>query len=134
MKRNWAADRGHLTAALRKLGKDARASHEKVTPLGKAPQGIDARAAKRTTSDDDSASTISGNGESDPLLLKKAAEKAKQSSSRSPLWLLIFPEGTITSDEERVKSVRYAEKEGIVSARLYSPDMILQERGLTETA
>lgn len=113
MKRNWAADRGYLTAALRKLGKDARASHEKVTPLGKAPQGIDARAAKRTTSDDDSASTISGNGESDPLLLKKAAEKAKQASSRSPLWLLIFPEGTITSDEERVKSVRYAEKEGI---------------------
>jgi len=34
---------------------------------------------------------------------------------RSPLWLLIFPEGTITSDEERVKSVRYAEKQGVVS-------------------
>ncbi|WWC90004.1 uncharacterized protein L201_004934 [Kwoniella dendrophila CBS 6074] len=32
---------------------------------------------------------------------------------RSPLWLLIFPEGTITSDEERVKSVKYAEREGI---------------------
>ncbi|OCF71829.1 acyltransferase [Kwoniella mangroviensis CBS 8886] len=32
---------------------------------------------------------------------------------RSPLWLLIFPEGTIVSDEERVKSVKYAEREGI---------------------
>nr|XP_018263820.1 acyltransferase [Kwoniella dejecticola CBS 10117]OBR85978.1 acyltransferase [Kwoniella dejecticola CBS 10117] len=32
---------------------------------------------------------------------------------RSPLWLLIFPEGTIVSDEERVKSVRYAEREGV---------------------
>lgn len=34
---------------------------------------------------------------------------------RSPLWLLIFPEGTITSDEERVKSVKYAEREQVVS-------------------
>lgn len=34
---------------------------------------------------------------------------------RSPLWLFIFPEGTITSDEERVKSKKYAEREGIVS-------------------
>lgn len=34
---------------------------------------------------------------------------------RSPLWLLIFPEGTITSDEERVKSIKYAKREGIVS-------------------
>lgn len=33
--------------------------------------------------------------------------------ARSSLWLLIFPEGTITSDEERAKSVRYAEREGI---------------------
>ncbi|KAK6902968.1 hypothetical protein I203_108229 [Kwoniella mangroviensis CBS 8507] len=33
---------------------------------------------------------------------------------RSPLWLLIFPEGTIVSDEERVKSVKYAEREGIL--------------------
>jgi 1-acyl-sn-glycerol-3-phosphate acyltransferase len=31
------------------------------------------------------------------------------------LWLLIFPEGTITSDEERAKSARYAEREGVVS-------------------
>ncbi|KAJ9099314.1 hypothetical protein QFC21_004195 [Naganishia friedmannii] len=29
------------------------------------------------------------------------------------LWLLIFPEGTITSDNERAKSVRYAQREGI---------------------
>ena len=34
---------------------------------------------------------------------------------RSPLWLMIFPEGTITSDEERAKSLRYAEREGVVS-------------------
>ncbi|ORX39896.1 acyltransferase-domain-containing protein [Kockovaella imperatae] len=34
-------------------------------------------------------------------------------SRREPLWLLIFPEGTITSDEERAKSVRYAKKEGV---------------------
>ncbi|KAE8541142.1 hypothetical protein D1P53_002496 [Cryptococcus gattii VGV] len=34
---------------------------------------------------------------------------------RSPLWLLIFPEGTIVSDEERIKSIKYAKREGIVS-------------------
>ena len=34
---------------------------------------------------------------------------------RSPLWLLIFPEGTIISDEERVKSIKYAKREGVVS-------------------
>lgn len=34
---------------------------------------------------------------------------------RHPLWLLLFPEGTIVSDEERCKSVKYAEREGIVS-------------------
>ncbi|OWZ63284.1 hypothetical protein AYX14_06762 [Cryptococcus neoformans] len=32
---------------------------------------------------------------------------------RSPLWLLIFPEGTIISDEERVKSIKYAKREGV---------------------
>lgn len=41
---------------------------------------------------------------------EKASLLAKAKSS---LWLLIFPEGTITSDEERAKSVRYAEREGI---------------------
>ncbi|WVQ78295.1 hypothetical protein IAT38_000380 [Cryptococcus sp. DSM 104549] len=35
------------------------------------------------------------------------------SKRRSPLWLLIFPEGTIISDEERVKSVKYAKREGV---------------------
>nr|ODN88031.1 acyltransferase [Cryptococcus depauperatus CBS 7841] len=35
------------------------------------------------------------------------------SKKRPPLWLLIFPEGTIVSDEERIKSIRYAEREGI---------------------
>lgn len=33
----------------------------------------------------------------------------------SGLWLTIFPEGTITSDEERAKSRRFSEREGIVS-------------------
>ncbi|WWD15934.1 hypothetical protein CI109_100358 [Kwoniella shandongensis] len=33
---------------------------------------------------------------------------------RSPLWLVIFPEGTITSDDERAKSVKYAKREETV--------------------
>ncbi|GMK59947.1 hypothetical protein CspeluHIS016_0901640 [Cutaneotrichosporon spelunceum] len=37
----------------------------------------------------------------------------KRAASGSPLWLLIFPEGTIVSDDERVKSARYAAREGI---------------------
>ncbi|ORY23045.1 acyltransferase-domain-containing protein [Naematelia encephala] len=41
-------------------------------------------------------------------LLAKARHK-----TRSPLWLLIFPEGTIPSDEERAKSVKYANREGV---------------------
>jgi lysocardiolipin and lysophospholipid acyltransferase len=49
--------------------------------------------------------------------LAKASQTDETSSllgkARSPLWLLIFPEGTIISDEERVKSVRYAQREGI---------------------
>lgn len=57
MKRNWAEDRDHLTAALERLRLDP--TH--------------------------------------------------------PLWLMIFPEGTIASDEERPKSSKYAEREGIVS-------------------
>lgn len=36
------------------------------------------------------------------------------------MWLFIFPEGTITSDEERVKSKRYADKEGIVRGPIVS--------------
>jgi hypothetical protein len=39
----------------------------------------------------------------------------QRAKSGGGMWLLIFPEGTITSDEERAKSVRYAEKEGVVS-------------------
>ncbi|KAK4686630.1 hypothetical protein P7C73_g3495, partial [Tremellales sp. Uapishka_1] len=39
--------------------------------------------------------------------------KAVTGGKRNPLWLLIFPEGTITSDEERAKSKRYAEREGV---------------------
>ncbi|KAK8869793.1 hypothetical protein IAR55_000361 [Kwoniella newhampshirensis] len=47
-------------------------------------------------------------------------DKSSESSSllaskkRSPLWLVIFPEGTITSDDERVKSVKYAKREEIL--------------------
>jgi lysocardiolipin and lysophospholipid acyltransferase len=69
MKRSWAQDRGHLTAALDKLGHDANPN---FIPLVPPPR-------------------------------------------RSPLWLLIFPEGTIASDEEREKSVNYAKRENIVS-------------------
>lgn len=42
---------------------------------------------------------------------------------RSPLWLLIFPEGTIASDEERVKSVKYAAREDTVSAATCMADI-----------
>jgi len=56
-------------------------------------------------SDSQTRNTTSKQSESVSLL--------QSAPSRSPLWLLIFPEGTITSDEERVKSVRYAEREGI---------------------
>ena len=55
----------------------------------------------------------SGKDESSPLVSK----------GREPLWLLIFPEGTITSDEERAKSVRYATKEGIVSTANRGPGL-----------
>ncbi|BEI87178.1 hypothetical protein CcaverHIS002_0705240 [Cutaneotrichosporon cavernicola] len=37
----------------------------------------------------------------------------KQAATGSPLWLLIFPEGTIVSDNERTKSAKYAAREGI---------------------
>lgn len=46
--------------------------------------------------------------------LTRLALKAK-TGERTPLWLLIFPEGTIPSDDERAKSARYAKREGIVS-------------------
>lgn len=46
------------------------------------------------------------------LALSDLAARAK-SRPRAGLWLLIFPEGTITSDEERAKSVSYSTKEGM---------------------
>ena len=38
-----------------------------------------------------------------------------KSKNRWPLWLLIFPEGTITSNEERAKSLKYANRENTAS-------------------
>lgn len=102
MKRSWAADRDNLTRALTRLGQNARASDE--LPAGGKPSSGD-----NTAGDPDD--------EQSALLAK-----AKPKEGRSPLWLLIFPEGTITSDEERAKSVRYADKEGIVSWNLSSWD------------
>jgi hypothetical protein len=63
-----------------------------------------------------------GNGEDSALLDKSSTSTSTstKSTGRSPLWLFIFPEGTITSDEERVKSKRYADKEGIVRILLFS--------------
>jgi lysocardiolipin and lysophospholipid acyltransferase len=54
-------------------------------------------------------SVIAGTDENSALLGKA------RNKGRWPLWLLIFPEGTITSDEERVKSVKYANREKTVS-------------------
>ncbi|RSH88082.1 uncharacterized protein EHS24_000609 [Apiotrichum porosum] len=45
--------------------------------------------------------------------LNRLARLAKEGQMRSPLWLLIFPEGTITSDNERAKSKRYADRERV---------------------
>ncbi|ODN98540.1 acyltransferase [Cryptococcus wingfieldii CBS 7118] len=36
-----------------------------------------------------------------------------ESGKRSPLWLMMFPEGTIINDDERPKSKKHAEREGI---------------------
>ena len=38
-----------------------------------------------------------------------------QNRPQSGIWLTIFPEGTITSDEERAKSKKFSDREGIVS-------------------
>jgi len=86
MHRSWAADRDHLTRALTSLGKDAQAQDFGAS----------------------SASNGSSNGEAASLL---AASRLRPGAS--PLWLLIFPEGTIVSDEERPKSIKYAERESI---------------------
>lgn len=90
LSRSWAADRTNLTLALTEIGQKAKASNDPST-----------------------------GGESQPLLKEDGQVTLPTSSGssptrRNPLWLLIFPEGTITSDEERVKSKRYADKEGIV--------------------
>lgn len=34
--------------------------------------------------------------------------------SKEPLWLLIFPEGTVVSDVTRIASKKYADKVGLV--------------------
>lgn len=47
--------------------------------------------------------------------LGRLAQTTYEGGRRHPLWLVIFPEGTITSDNERAKSLRYAQREGIVS-------------------
>jgi 1-acyl-sn-glycerol-3-phosphate acyltransferase len=49
------------------------------------------------------------------IALRDLATRARRGAG---LWVLIFPEGTITSDDERAKSVRYARKEGVVSVFL----------------
>lgn len=109
MKRSWAADRENLTKSLRELGARARASGEKVEAASRRKMGPGSASQTSTVGEDGKDGT-----ESSPLL----ANAQSGQDGRSPLWLLIFPEGTITSDEERVKSVRYAEREGIVSAIL----------------
>lgn len=50
--------------------------------------------------------------------LKRLVRATFEQGKRHPLWLVIFPEGTITSDNERAKSLRYAQREGIVSSGL----------------
>lgn len=35
-------------------------------------------------------------------------------TSKEPLWLLIFPEGTVVSDVTRITSKKYADKVGLV--------------------
>jgi 1-acyl-sn-glycerol-3-phosphate acyltransferase len=104
MKRSWASDRDNLTKSLNDLGARARASAERPAAVMEGQRGSRPPQDMRDGDKDDEEVT--------PLL------PSKRDAERSPLWLLIFPEGTITSDEERVKSVRYAEKEGIVSLTL----------------
>jgi 1-acyl-sn-glycerol-3-phosphate acyltransferase len=88
--RSWASDRANLTKALKNLSANAKGTN---TIPGSSKDGEDSSLLDKTTS--------------------------KKSSGRSPLWLFIFPEGTITSDDERVKSKRYADKEGIVRLFLF---------------
>jgi 1-acyl-sn-glycerol-3-phosphate acyltransferase len=94
MNRSWAADRANLTTALTRLGRNARSSAE----------------ARSNSKGHDK---LAGSDDGDEY---SALLSGKKESGRTPLWLTIFPEGTITSDEERAKSEKYAKKEGIVSA------------------
>lgn len=71
------------------LGRRARGDHE-------VPDG---QTTKLSSASDENTGLLSNIG---------------KTMQRTPLWLLIFPEGTITSDEERAKSVKYAQREGIV--------------------
>jgi lysocardiolipin and lysophospholipid acyltransferase len=63
--------------------------------------------AKEAQASDESAVSKSSTSETAGLL-------RDHKKKRSPLWLLIFPEGTINSDEERRKSAAYAKRESIV--------------------
>jgi 1-acyl-sn-glycerol-3-phosphate acyltransferase len=46
-------------------------------------------------------------------LTRSLTRLGKQAAAGTPLWLLIFPEGTIVSDNERAKSAKYAARESI---------------------
>jgi hypothetical protein len=97
LKRSWATDRANLTKSLRNLGEHAKGTD--IPP----PLGIT------------SSESVSLLDKSDKSSAGNSKKQVAGKNQRSPLWLFIFPEGTITSDEERVKSKRYADKEGIVS-------------------
>lgn len=109
MDRSWASDRARLTKALTALGRDAHSSAEDSAgrPL-------------KATEESQYGSVTGADADETSGLLDRAKAKTKQGSGRSPVWLLIFPEGTIISDDERPKSKRYADREGIVSVRIRS--------------
>ena len=93
-----------MTKGLTRMGREARASGE----------AVDKHNAKRNKAANGKAKLnglAGSDDETDPLLDDAGISEKK----RRPLWLLIFPEGTITSDEERVKSVAYSKRENIVS-------------------
>lgn len=51
--------------------------------------------------------------EADKGVLTKTMNRL--ANSKEPLWLLIFPEGTVITNETRRRSKNYAEKSGLVS-------------------
>jgi lysocardiolipin and lysophospholipid acyltransferase len=91
LSRSWASDRTNLTLALTELGQKTKTSND--SSVGSETQPL---------------------LKEDGQVATAASGSSQTMSKRNPLWLLIFPEGTITSDDERVKSKRYADKEGIV--------------------